>query len=436
MSNGTGQTDSVTRFAERLEGRLRALPPGHPSDRRVGVIRHDPASRSLDGLVDRLRAAPGQLASIAVVPVSALGSEPVASLRARLGAAGIEGTFVGLAPPASPDEAPTDAVAICCPLVDRHLMKAPESFRVTAIVTAYNEADVIRSTVLWLLGQGIDVVVVDNWSTDRTADELADLVGDRMSILKFPADGPTGVWESERLLDFVAEMAAALDADWVIHHDADQRHESPWPGLSYRDALYSVGQMGFNAVDHTVIDFRPIDNTFVPGTELTTHFGYFEFQQGASTTVHVQAWENNQRVDLAGSGGHQVLFEDRRVFPFNFTLRHYQVRSQAHGEQKVFRDRRPRYVIDELDRGWHDHYFRLSRKHSFLRRPDELLEYVPGRFEETYLLQRLGQTGIFEVDPAPGRFRGAKNAAVTLLRRAGLLPVLFRARNRARRLRG
>ena len=436
MLQGIGTSDAVATYVARLDRLLSALPPGQPDDRGVDIFRYDAPARSLDPFVADVASKVGGFASVVVVPLAVLGPEPVGALSAALGGAGVRATFTGLAPPLSPDAAPTDAIAICCPLIDQHLEKAPDDFRVTAIVTAFNEVDVIRSTTTWLLDQGIDVVIVDNWSTDGTADAVADLVdGGRVSIRKFPIDGPTGLYEWERLLKFVASTAASLDADWVVHHDADQRHESPWLGLTYRDALYSVGNMGFNAVDHTVIDFRPIDNSFTSGTELSSHFSHFEFQQGASTTVHVQAWANDGPVDLASSGGHDVQFDGRRVFPFNFTLRHYQVRSQAHGEQKVFRDRRPRYVVEELDRGWHDHYFRMTRKHRFLRRPEELLEYVPGRFEETFLLQRLGQTGIFEVDPAPGRFRPLKNRAVAALRRAGFLSRLVRVRTRVRKLR-
>lgn len=436
MLQGTGTSNAVATFVARLNRRLVSLPPGQPDDRRVDVFRHDAEVCALDEFVADVAPKIGGFASILVTPLAVLGSDPIERLSATLDAAGIHGTFVGLAPPLAPESAPADAIAICCPLIDQHLNKAPDDFAATAIVTAYNEADVIRSTTTWLLDQGIDVVIVDNWSNDGTIDEVADLVDSgRVSIRKFPVDGPTGLYEWERLLDFVAETASSLDADWVIHHDADQRHDSPWHGFTYRDALYSVGQMGFNAVDHTVVDFRPIDNSFIPGTELSSHFAHFEFQQGASTTVHVQAWMNCGPADLASSGGHDVRFEGRRVFPFNFTLRHYQVRSQQHGEQKVFRDRRPRYAVEELDRGWHDHYFRMTRKHNFLRRSDELLEYVPGRFEETYLLQRLGQTGIFEVDPAPGRFRALKNRTVAVLRRAGLLRRLVRVRNRVRKMR-
>ena len=49
-----------------------------------------------------------------------------------------------------------------------------------------------------------------------------------------------------------------------------------------------------------------------------------------------------QQPDLAGSGGHEAVFTGRRVFPYNFLSKHYPVRSQAHGERKIFVERSAR----------------------------------------------------------------------------------------------
>ncbi len=41
----------------------------------------------------------------------------------------------------------------------------------------YNEEDVIASTLEHLIGQGVGVILVDNWSTDRTIEIAADIWG-------------------------------------------------------------------------------------------------------------------------------------------------------------------------------------------------------------------------------------------------------------------
>ncbi|MFN8050235.1 MAG: glycosyltransferase family 2 protein [Acidimicrobiales bacterium] len=429
MPVAANTNDYVRRFADRIEQRLSEA---DRRDEHVTVLNMAPGEPGGVGafLGAITSAPPATFATLLVVPVLELGAEPVRSLRKLCGEQGLDPVFAGLVPGDDGRES-TQAIAVLCPSLADVIGPAPDSFRLTAMVTAFNEADVIRPTVQYLLDQGIDVVVIDNWSTDSTMDEIADLVdGARVSVLKFPEDGPSGLYEWERMLEFVATAAAKVDSDWIVHHDADQRHEAPWPGASYRDAIYAVDRLGFNAIDHTVIDFRPVNDDFVDGTELRDHFHYFEFDRGAAASTHVQAWRNDGPVDLASSGGHAVKFADRKVFPFNFLLRHYQIRSQAHGERKVFRDRRPRYQIDELDRGWHEHYLSMSKRHSFIRKASDLNEFRPEDFGEHYLLQMVAQVGIIEAEPAHRRFGPLRDAALNVLRSTGTLRAAVRARNR------
>lgn len=116
------------------------------------------------------------------------------------------------------------------------------------------------------------------------------------------------------------------------------------------------------------------------------------------------------------------------MFPLNSTLRHFPIRSQRHGDLKVFRDRKPRYNVEEMDRGWHYHYARLRKGHRFIHDPDDLIEWRPARFDQDYLLPRLTQVGIDLPAPRHGRL---KEATVSRLRATGLLPTYVRLRNRA-----
>jgi glycosyltransferase involved in cell wall biosynthesis len=298
-------------------------------------------------------------------------------------------------------------------------------------MTAYNEVDIVRPSIERLLAQGIEVHLLDNWSTDGTGDAVADLVAPgRLTIERHPEGGRPEGYDWTGLLHKVSEVAAASDADWCVHHDVDQRRDSPWPGVSYRDALYRVQTTGWNAVDHTIFEFRPTDDDFVDGTEVSDHLRHFELVPAARSAAHVQAWRNERVVDLSETGGHDATFEGRRVFPLNFTLRHYPIRSQRHGDRKVFRDRVPRYAADEMARGWHYHYARLRHGHRFVLDPAGLHPYDETTFSADFMLPRVGQTGI------PIREAGARNAAkavgVEVLRRTGALPRLLRVAGRDR----
>jgi hypothetical protein len=343
-----------------------------------------------------------------------------------LRAAGAHPAFVGYAPPPGDGLDPEYAIAVLT-RDDATASPAPRDFVVTAIMTAYNEQDIIRPTVQRLIADGISVYVLDNWSTDGTVDRIRDLVGSGvLAIEPFPPDGRADVFDLTGMLTRVAEVAASLDAQWCIHHDVDQRRDGPWPERGLRDCLYVVDRWGFNAVDHTLLEFRPVDNEFPDGTDPSAYFRYFEFVPGGSLRPHVQIWKNDQVVDLATSGGHEARFRGRRIFPFNFTLRHYPVRSQQHGEAKVFRERQPRYPAKELAQGWHTHYARLRSDHQFVRESTSLIEFVDGEFEERFLLPRLARLGMHF--PSPLWRERLRQGTVRMARRLRVLPLYARVR--------
>jgi glycosyltransferase involved in cell wall biosynthesis len=272
--------------------------------------------------------------------------------------------------------------------VDR-VAAAPPTFDVTVVITTYNEEDIIGSLLDRLVAGGMRVIVVDNWSTDATWDLVAQRsVGAPISMERFPPDGPSGHFDLEVLLARVDEVAQASGADWVIHHDADEIRESPWPGVGLRQALFAVQSWGFNAVDHIVLNFRPVDDSWLPGGDLATALPWFEFGDHSGYFYMIKAWKPQPGlVSLAASGGHDVSFPGRRVFPYKFRLRHYPIRSQAHGERKVLRERVARWNPEERARGWHNHYDHYTEGSRFLwdradlRHVDEL--------DERFLLQRL-----------------------------------------------
>lgn len=430
-------SNHLEQFADRIAHRFGV--DGHTvlnpdssgtDDHRVGIWRPDESMTGADA-EERLRSALDDIladrpALIVAASVATLGHEPLPTLRTRLATAGHDPDFVGFAP--HPAEGTVVAVLRGSAFPDP--APAPAGFRVAAIMTAYNERDIIRPSIEHLIAQGIDVHLIDNWSQDDTVALVEDLVGHGLlAIERFPEGGRTGDYRWSQLLAHVTEVAATFDHDWIIHHDVDQRRESPWCGRSYKDALFTAETWGFNAVDHTLLEFRPVDNDFRDGTEVSDHHRYFEFVPSSATATHVQAWKNlDVPVDLADSGGHNAVFDGRRVFPYNFLLRHYPIRSQRHGELKVFRDRKPRYRSDEMNKGWHYHYARLRKGHQFLRSPDDLIEWDPSITPQTYMLPLLGQTGIQFADPKlKERLRSTAAAG---LQRTGLGSTYVKARTR------
>ncbi len=207
--------------------------------------------------------------TVAIVAAGDPSPDHPVDLAAALATIGMSPTFLGRAERLEPRDA---TVAILDRIVGHQIDRAPAGFRVVAIMSVYNEEDILGPTLQALIDDRIDVYLIDNWSTDRTHQIAEAFLGRGLiAIERFP-DQPTSVFELSGLLSRVEAIAAGIPSQWFIHHDADERREGPWPGHSLRDALWAADRAGFNAIDHTVLNFRPVDNGFVSGTDYVEYF--------------------------------------------------------------------------------------------------------------------------------------------------------------------
>jgi hypothetical protein len=250
----------------------------------------------------------------------------------------------------------------------------PHAPVVTAIIAAHNEEDVIGPVLADLAAQGIRFYVIDHASTDGTSAEVErfrrkGLVGTER------LDGET--FSLDRIIRRKEMLAGELETDWVINADADEFRESPWPGVGFVEALCEVDRLGYNAVDFAVVNFVPVKDGFSKGDDPREVFRFCE-PGAVYDRLQVRCWKKLPvPLDLVSTAGHEARFEGRRVFPLRFLLRHYPIRSQAHGERKVWRERVPRFAPEERARGWHVQYDGLKQGDSFLRPPSSLTAYDP-----------------------------------------------------------
>ncbi|MDQ2922161.1 MAG: glycosyltransferase family 2 protein, partial [Acidobacteriota bacterium] len=132
---------------------------------------------------------------------------------------------------------------------------APSDFRVVAFMAAYNEEDIIVQSIKKWTDQGISVHLLENWSTDATYDLAKELESQLpVTVERFPKEGPSEYFEWRAMLERIEALSGEIKADWFIRRGADEVLVSPWPGISYRDALYIVDRAGFNCIDHTIVE--------------------------------------------------------------------------------------------------------------------------------------------------------------------------------------
>jgi polyprenyl-phospho-N-acetylgalactosaminyl synthase len=93
-----------------------------------------------------------------------------------------------------------------------------ERSSIFVIIPAYNEASQLRATVKPVLEEGYSVVVVDDGSTDDTAEILSGLP---VHLLRHPVNLGQGA-----ALQTGGEYALREDARVVVHFDADGQHSA------------------------------------------------------------------------------------------------------------------------------------------------------------------------------------------------------------------
>lgn len=273
----------------------------------------------------------------------------------------------------------------------------PENLpKVLCILSSHNEADILSQSIQHILSEGCDVHVVDDWSIDETAEILSDfasLYPNRFFFERFPEGEVNDKYEWRQLLQR-KEAIANLDSnyDWFIHYDADEIRTSLWKGVSLQSAIGFVEQLGFNAIDFTVVDYRPTKDGFSSKDNPSEFFTCFEFGSRPGHFLQIKGWKHMKHVDvnLSDTGGHAVRFEGRNVYPIKFLLKHFSFRSNKQGNFKVHGDRLKR--ISEKERSWNIQYEQLKEKRDFIYH--ELDLFSNRNFDEDFVLQRLFGAGV------------------------------------------
>ena len=255
-----------------------------------------------------------------------------------------------------------------------------DSFRVIALISAYNEGDVISPVIQHLVENGVEVYLLDNRSTDDTVEQASRWLGRGvLEIETFPGAEDDRYSRAAERYDWTAillrkeELARTLEADWFLHYDADEIRESPWAGVTLKDAIRFVDSLDYNCIDFRIFDFPPVDDGFRQGMDPKTYFTHYR-EAGDYDQLQLKCWKARPGpVSLAALWRARRRVRRRRIFPIPFLLRHYPIRGQTHGQRKVFQERKPRFAAEERAKSWHIQYDHIQDEdYSFLVDPERL----------------------------------------------------------------
>ncbi len=242
--------------------------------------------------------------------------------------------------------------------------------RIVAMIQAYNEQRFIAGCIEHLHEQGVEVYLIDNESTDDTRAIAESYLGRGVAGVETLAR--EDCFELGAQCARQEELALTLEADWFIHHDADEIRVSPKLGQTLAEAIAEADAAGYNAINF-------LEFTFVPTRESPDH----DHPDFLKTMRHyypllpvfphrLNAWKRqNTRVKL-GPAGHRVDFPGLRMAPESLYMRHYQFLSAEHARQKYVARR---FAATEVDSGFHGWRARIKAEQIVLPSESELRRY-------------------------------------------------------------
>jgi len=247
------------------------------------------------------------------------------------------------------------------------------------IVFCYNEELIIEECLKHYLSQGIDLVVVDNQSTDSSMNIVAGLrsvenahPGKIIDVVNIKTEG----YQWQEILSFACDYMHKnlCHYEWILLIDADSFFYSPIKRMPILEFMDFVKKRGYNIIDGELHDFFPTERDDVSIRSAVERMRYCRLYSDRITPQH-RIFLYHPSVDFHTYRGHTCLRDDARVFIVRFIYNHYKWQSYEHGMKKIFEERMPRFVERKTGANEHPHYLGMLPIKKDLIKPSEGLRY-------------------------------------------------------------
>lgn len=260
-----------------------------------------------------------------------------------------------------------------------------ERVSICAVIAVRNEFSYLRVLLPLLAEQNIDVVIIDNDSSDNSHDLYS--LHKNNPIIAVENLPYIGLFSLSEQLAKKKEVYSTLQHDWLIHQDADEVLEHHRQGDTLRDALQEADDAGFNAINFEEFVFLPESGGDYDGRnyyqELLRYY-FFERHKNALN----RAWKRIAGFNNGHLGGHVLSGDNIKMFPENHVLRHY----IALNEERVKKKYTERvFAGKELDKGWHKDRFNIERESLSFPQTSEYLLYLSSFDAKDFVRSRFAQ---------------------------------------------
>jgi len=205
--------------------------------------------------------------------------------------------------------------------------------KVIGMLPVFNDEDIVEEVIEHLISQGIELVVLDNGSTDDTYKICEKFLDHGILELK-QFSTPTFIYHLGIILRMLYDMALTHSPDWIIKNDSDELLESGIQGLTLKDAISKIDSNGYNLIQFDRFDFYMTDNDDESTKSIKNKLHYYS----CYGDYLYRAWKYFPGIRISDAGGHVPTFPDGykyKINPQKFVLRHYPYRSVNQVKKKL-----------------------------------------------------------------------------------------------------
>ena len=226
--------------------------------------------------------------------------------------------------------------------------------KAVGMIMVYNEADIIEQVLQYHVSQGLELVVVDNGSSDGSYEIIDRYLGQGVVDLQRI---PTDYFDARLLLMRLSEMASRQQPDWAVLIGADEFLETPnaSTGETLAQGLKAEAAKGYGLIQFDCFEFWPTREDDMSKRDVRRRMRHYTW----TDSFHYRAYRWVPGISAAETGGHYPIVPPGItlvVSPRKFMIRHYKIRSYQHGLRKVFKERLPRFGREKEPQGWNLQY--------------------------------------------------------------------------------
>lgn len=245
--------------------------------------------------------------------------------------------------------------------------------KIVCMLPVFNNVDFIEEVIEHLLSQGLNLVILDDGSTDGTF-EICKKYSNRddVELLQVIHKG----WQNIKIIRTLYHMALLKSPNWVIRSDSDEVLESGMKDMTLRDAIIKVDSEGNNIIQFDCFEFFLTDNDDKSTSKITDKIKYYSWQHD----FLYRAWKVSPGISPELGWGHIPVFPEYqkyKIYPKKFVLRHYRFRSIKQVQDKIKSMISRTKDTTEGKLGIHIRYNRIAERknNSFILDHNKLTKY-------------------------------------------------------------